>query len=312
VPRVIELPGETEPCSREECVAALRETGFEPRDEGSLLYAAGWLRRLGQDRDFLAAMMLDELKARHRDDTNTNNYGPQVIMLSGLGGSFFLRANIWPSPGEAAFRASGSDAFVYELPHDHNFDFLTYGYFGPGYRSDYWEYDYDAVAGAVGEDAGLRFVERSRLSPGKLMHYRAHRDVHSQLTPDGLSVSLNVMHASGAEGWLDQYRFDTAAGTVAGVVSTPATDVFLRIAVGLGGEEARDLAEHFARSHPSDRMRLAALEAQDGVLSIEERDDLWSKAEGSGARLVAMEARRYRRELATVGSKLPVGSRPNS
>jgi hypothetical protein len=34
-------------------------------------------------------------------------------------------------------RASGAAAFVYGLPHDHNFDFLTLGYFGPGYWSDY-------------------------------------------------------------------------------------------------------------------------------------------------------------------------------
>jgi hypothetical protein len=49
------------------------------------------------------------------------------------------------------------------------------------------------------------------------------------------------------------------------------------------------------------RMRLTALEAQAGVLSTEERDSLWRKAEGSGVRLVALEARRHREELAAVG-----------
>ena len=192
-------------------------------------------------------------------------------MLSPLGGEFFLRANIWPSRDEHMFRASGGGAFVYGLPHDHNFDFLTLGYFGPGYWSDYWEYDYEAVAGAIGEPAGLRFVERSRLEPGKLLHYRAHRDVHSQLPPDALSVSLNVMHAGGAQGWLDQYRFDVERNTIAGVLSPGASEVFLRIAVGLGGDEALDLAERFARTHPSDRMRLTALEAQAGVLGARRR-----------------------------------------
>jgi hypothetical protein len=73
--------------------------------------------------------------------------------------------------------------------------------------------------------------------------------------------------------------------------------VFLRIAVGLGGQEAFDLAERFARAHPSDRMRLTALEAHAGVLGAEERDDLWRRAESSGIRLVALEARRRRAEL---------------
>lgn len=297
MPRVIDLAGEAEPCAPGDCIDALGKAGFEPREEESLLHAAHWLSRLGRNRDFLAETMLAELEARHREDTGAGSYGPQVIMLSPLGGEIFLRANIWPSRDEHMFRASGGGAFVYELPHDHDFDFLTYGYFGPGYWSDYWEYDYEAVAGAVGEDAGLRFTGRSRLEPGKLMHYRGHRDVHSQLPPDALSVSLNVMHASGAQGWLDQYRFDVERGTIAGVLGTPASQVFLRVAVGLGSEDALDLAETFARRHPSERMRLAALEAQAGVLDMAGRDALWRRAESSGSLLVAVEARRQREEL---------------
>jgi hypothetical protein len=298
MPRVIDCTDETA-CSLEECTAALNASGFDPADEASLLHAAGWLRRLGNNRDFLAERLLAELKARHDDDHTASSYGPQVVMLSPLGGEFFLRANIWPSADEHMFRASGGGAFVYELPHDHNFDFLTVGYFGPGYWSDYWEYDYVAVAGAVGEKAGLRFVERGRLEPSKLMHYRAHRDVHSQLPPDALSVSLNVMHAGGAQGCLDQYRFDVEKDEIAAVLSPGASEVFLRVAVGLGCEEAHDLAERFARSHPSDRMRLTALDARAGVLQPLERDELWRRAEGSGSRLVALEARRRREALAT-------------
>ena len=302
MPRVIDpelVEGADEPaCELGDCIAALEQRGFDPADEDSLLHAAGWLRRLGMNRDFLAERLLTELKARHRQDDAASAYGPQVVMLSPLGGDFFLRANIWPSPDEHMFRASGGGSFVYELPHDHNFDFLTVGYFGPGYRSDYWEYDYEAVAGAVGEKAHLRFAGRSRLEPGKLMHYRAHRDVHSQLPPDALSVSLNVMHAGGAQGCLDQYRFDIEKDEIAAVLTPGASEVFLRIAVGFGCEESRDLAERFARSHPSDRTRLAALEAQAGVLELVDRDELWRRAEGAGSRLVAIEARRWRETLA--------------
>jgi len=294
-----ELPGaDSPPCELGQCIHALEETGFDPRDEGSLLHAAGWLRRLGENRAFLADLLLTELRNRHRAEDGAAAYGPQVVMLSPLGGEFFLRANIWPSPDEHLFRASGGSSFVYELPHDHNFDFLTHGYFGPGYRSDYWEYDYETVAGALGEKARLRFVERAQLSPGKIMHYRAHRDVHSQLPPEALSVSLNIMHAGGAQGWTDQYRFDTANDRIDGVLSPGAGEVFLRIAVGLGGEEALDLADHFARRHPSERMRLTALEAQAGLLDPAGREALWARAEGAGSRLVALEAQRHRAAIA--------------
>ena len=279
-------------------MAALEASGFDPDEDESLLHAARWLRRLGHDRAFLADLMLAELAKRHREEDRASAYGPQVIMLSPSSGEFYLRANIWPSPAEHMVRASGNASFAYGLPHDHNFDFLTLGYFGPGYWSDYWEYDFEAVAGAVGEPAELKFVERSQLEPGKLMHYRAHRDVHSQLPPDALSVSLNVVHAGGAQGWLDQYRFDVERNTVAGVLGPGASEVFLRIAVGLGGDEALDLADRFARSHPSDRMRLTALEAQAGALEPGERDALWRRAENSGSRLITLEARRRRVELA--------------
>ena len=301
MPRVIDLQDETG-CALGDCIAALEQQGFDPNEEESLVGAAGWLRRLGNDRDFLAEKMLAELKNRHREDEAATAYGAQVIMLSALGGEFFLRANVWPSREEHMFRASGSSAFVYELPHDHNFDFLTLGYFGPGYVSDYYEYDYEAVAGAVGEPAGLRFVERATLDPGKIMHYRAHRDVHSQLPPASLSVSLNIMHAGLAQGWTDQYRFDLERNTVSGVLSPGSSEVFLRIAVGLGGEEAQDLAEHFAKRHPSERMRLTALDARAGVLEPAERDALWRRAEAAGSGLVALEARRRRAELEALAS----------
>jgi hypothetical protein len=295
MPRVIS--GESgEACALGDCIAALEAEGLDPFDEASLLRAAGWLRRLGNNRDFLVELLLAELEKRHREEDTTATYGPQVIMLSPLGGEVFLRANIWPSRDEHMVRASGAATFVYGLPHDHNFDFLTLGYFGPGYWSDYWEYDYARVAGAVGEPAGLRFVERSRLEPGNLLHYRAHRDVHAQHPPDSLSVSLNVMHAGGAQGWLDQYRFDTERNAIAGVLSHGASEVFLRIAVGLGSSEARDLADRFARTHPSDRMRLIALEAQAGLLDAAGCDDLWRRAERSGCRLVALEATRRRKD----------------
>ena len=296
MPRVITLE-DTAKTSLGDCIAALNQSGFGPNEEDSLLGAAGHLLRLGNDRTFLGDIMLAELKSRHKQADAVTSYGAQVIMLSPLGGEFFLRANIWPSSQDHMFRASGASAFVYELPHDHNFDFLTLGYFGPGYTSDYYEYDYAAVAGAIGEKAGLRFIERGTLSPGKMMHYRAHLDVHSQLPPAALSVSLNIMHAGGAQGWTDQYRFDVENDTISGVLGPGASEVFLRIATGMGSPEALDLAEQFAAHHPSDRMRLSALDAQAGIMDAAARDDLWRRAESSGTALVAMEAKNRRAAL---------------
>ncbi len=299
MPRVIDL-NDDRTASLAECVDALAASGFDPGDEESLLHAAGWLRRLGNDPDFLGDVLIDELARRHRDDVLDNSYGPQVVMLAPPRGQFFIRANIWPSEQDYMVRASGGSSFVLGLPHDHNFNFLTLGYFGPGYWSDYYEYDYAEVAGYRGEPVpSLRFVERSRLEPGKLMLYRAHLDVHAQLPADSLSVSLNIMHTSGAQGWLDQYRFDLEQGTIAAILSPGPTEALLKVAVGLGSDEARDLAHRFARCHPSDSLRLAcwdALAAEEADLA--RRDALWREAERSGSRLVTMEARARRAEIA--------------
>lgn len=143
----------------------------------------------------------------------------------------------------------------------------------------------------------LKFIERSRLEPDKIMLYRAHQDVHAQLPADSLSVSLNIMHTTGAQGWLDQYRFDVERREIGAIITPGPSEAFLRIAVGLGGQESLDLAHRFARNHPSDRLRLAAWDA---LASREAdpvaRDALWRQAEGAGSRLVAMEARTRRAE----------------
>jgi hypothetical protein len=298
MPRVTDIADDRQ-ATLAECTDALASFGFNPEDENSLHHAAGWLRRLGNDQTFLGDILIEELAQRHREDGLDNAYGPQVMMLAPPNGQFFIRANIWPAADDYMVRASGGDAFVLGLPHDHNFNFLTLGYFGPGYWSDYYEYDYADVIGYRGEAVpSLKFIERSRLEQGKIMLYRAHLDVHAQGAADSLSVSLNIMQTTGAQGWLDQYRFDLERGEIGGIVSPGPSEAFLKVAVALGSDEALDLAHRFARQHPSDRLRLAAWDALAGrEADASARDALWREAEGAGSRLVAMEAQARRAEL---------------
>ncbi len=298
MPRVIEMH-DAGVATLAETTDALNTAGFDPRDEASLDHAARCLRRLGNDRNFLGDLLIEELAQRHREDVLDSAYGPQVVMLVPPQGQYFMRANIWPSEQEHMTRASGATSFAIGLPHDHNFSFLTLGYFGPGYWSDYYEYDNAAVSGYIGEPVpSLRFTGRSRLEQGKIMLYRAHLDVHAQLPADSLSVSLNIMHTQGAQGWLDQYRFDLERREIAAILAPGSSDAFIKLAVALGSAEALDLAHRFARSHPSDRMRLAAWNALASHAGSEAaRDALWRAAESAGSRMVAMEAKNRRAEL---------------
>ncbi len=298
MPRVIEI-ADQRVATLAEIADALNASGFDPNDEESLDHAARWLRRLGNDRNFLGNLLIEELAKRHRDDVLDNGYGPQVVMLVPPRGDYFIRANIWPSEHEHMTRASGASTFAIGLPHDHNFSFLTHGYFGPGYWSDYYEYDNGEVAGYRGEPVpSLRFTGRSRLEPEKIMLYRAHLDVHAQLPADSLSVSINIMHTQGAQPWLDQYRFDLERREIGAILAAAPSDAFIKLAVALGSDEALDLAHNFARQHPSDRMRLVAWDALASQAGSEAaRDALWRAAEGAGSRMVAMEARSRREEL---------------
>lgn len=301
MPRLIVPPADAAPCALGECAEALATRGFSPTEEDSLAHAAQWLHRLGRNASFLGDILLGALRDRHKAQP-AQGYGPQAIQLTRPHNGVFLRAAIWPAAADPIVRASGGASFVYGLPHDHNFSFLTHGYFGPGYWSDYYEYDYAAVAGWTGEPAHLRPTGRHRLEPGQILLYRAHRDVHRQLPADALSVSLNVMHAEPAMHWLDQYSFDLENGTIAARVDHGPSEAFLRIAVALGGDEALDLAERFAASHPSERMRLTALEALAGqYVDTAARDAVWARGETSGSRLVAMESKARRAALGAPG-----------
>ena len=300
MPRLIECDAQAQ-CSLEECTQAMAETPFDPNDEANLQASAVWLRKLTNNRSFLGDLLIEQVKDRYRDPAIESGYGPQAIALSNKVGGTFLRANIWPSQRDHCFQASGAKTFVYGVPHDHNFSFLTSGYLGPGYYSDYYEYDYASVAGFAGEQVPLRFIERSALHEGKMMLYRAHRDIHSQIPPDSLSVSLNIMHIGPAQGWHDQYGFDLEEGEIARVLSPNSTEVFLRTAIATAQPEALDLAERFGRSHPSDRLRLASFEARALLLDDPaQRDALWRAAEQSGCRMLEGVAKQRRSALAAL------------
>jgi hypothetical protein len=287
MPRLID-PGQGAAIGLDELVEALDANPVDVRDEDAFASWGALLARLGRNPDFLADLAIEELKARCAGQGSANGYGAQVFLLRPANGRYVLRANFWPARSDAVARASGPAAFFYDLPHDHNFPFITYGYMGPGYWSDYYEYDVAALDGLPGEAAGLRFVERSRLEPGKLMLYRMRRDVHVQLPPDSMSVSLNILGADPAQPWLDQYRFDIARGTIAEGLTVTAAEALVAIAVHVGN--GLDLAERFARAHPCPRIRVTALDALASALP-DEAAALFARAAGDADRFVAGHAR---------------------
>ena len=280
MPRLIDPPAGPA-LDLEAVVARLDEAGVDLADAESLARAAVLLAGLARNRDFLADRVATELKASFAGQLELSRYSAQVFLLHRSPRGFFLRANLWPAATDAAYRASGAAAFAYGLPHDHNFSFLTTGYWGPGYVSDYYDYDAEAIDGRLGEPLNLRFVERSSLSEGTMMLYRAHRDIHSQLPPESLSVSLNIMDEGEHVPWRDQYIVDLGQrtdgrGTIARRPTLTSGEMLLRCAVHLT-DNGKDIADHFAKAHPVPRVRanaiaaLAAVEEGAGRAEVLER-----------------------------------------
>jgi len=272
MPRLIEA-GDAPSMGLDALIDTLATTPFDPRDEEALAALAPLFARLGRNPDFLAERAIAELL--RREAAPRALYGPQVLLLHPPGGRFLLRACFWPAADDPATRAAGAGAFFYGMAHDHNFSFLSYGYFGPGYESDDYEYAGDRVTGYPGEAVALHPLGRRQLTPGALVLYRARRDVHRQLPPSALSVSLNLMAFDPAQPWIDQYRFDLAAGTIAQCLTSAPAEALLALAVPFG--EGAAVAERLARRHPSPRLRLAAvtaLAAADPARAM----TLWEKA----------------------------------
>ncbi len=243
-------------------VEALESGPSDLNDDECLASFAPSLRRLANNRSFLSDLVIRELKQRCAGQLEGNHYSAQVILLHSGSRKFMLRANFWPAASDSVIVNSGPGAFFYGQPHDHNFSFLTVGYAGPGYWSDYYEHNYERAAGFIGEKVELRFVERSRLAEGTMLLYRRHRDVHSQLPADSLSVSINIMAMSPATEFLDQYGFDLQSSRIRTIVNRSTLEPLIALAGQLGGENGRDLVEDFAERHPSERIRFAAWKAR--------------------------------------------------
>lgn len=247
-------------CTLEECQAALDRQGFDPGNPDSVQHAAQWLARLAANRTFLGDLAILEVQRDCRR-AGGQGYSPQVMMLGEPRPGWFMRANIWPSAEESVLHTSGEAAFVYGLAHDHNFDFLTVGYHGPGYASDHYEVDPDSVTGIVGEKVAMRFAGRMVLKPGQVMHYRARRDVHCQFAPPSLSVSINLIHGAAAQRWTDQFQYDLANQTIARVLTTCTGDSVGRMALALDADHCERPIARLAAEHEQPRLRWSALQA---------------------------------------------------
>lgn len=250
----------TESAEVGDVVAFMHDHKVDTSSHDDMLATTEILKRLSNNKTFVADLALKDLKTRGDMDHTDASYGPQTIMLHyDRRQNFYLRANFWPAEPDHIFRASGAGAFFYYSPHDHSFNFMTVGYFGPGYESNYYEYDYGAAHGYPGEQVPLRFVENSALSAGKVMLYRAFHDVHDQRPAREMSMSINIMESTLRGAFMDQYDFDIEKGQVSAMINRISAASLLPVVAQACDGDGHDFLHETVRSHFSGRVRCIAL-----------------------------------------------------
>lgn len=281
-------------------------TEIDLRDMDSVATAAPMLRGLANDHELVVSRLNQQVK---------DNFRSQVIpsaqaLFLGDGREFYVRANIWPSNADIASGRVYQDQFSYHLAHDHNYNFMTVGYYGPGYVTEIYQYDFDKVEGYVGEKVDLRFVERVHFTRGMVMLYYAGVDVHTQYPPDDLGITLNFMVATPEVRLRDQYFFDLERSTILehpSELDTSRRISVLKIAGHLGDGNTQQLLDDLSRSHPCRRTRLAAYDSLTR-LDPAEAQRIWERACGDREALVVHAAQK--RLLAADGASQPASLNP--
>jgi hypothetical protein len=277
------LPESDKVLALEEYLDFVRDE-VDPRDLASVGASARKLKELANNRTFVAEIFNRQLTIAF--DTLAF-YSPQSAIL-GASQPFSVRLNVWPIvSSNPRQRKIENGIYSYGDAHDHNFTFMTVGYYGPGYETIIYEYDRDQIVGYVGEHVDIRFLERTFLPVGKVMLYRPFTDIHTQIPPTSFSMSINLLISDPHNSVTQQYYFDIEKGIICDFVESLSTK---RVSVleclrFVGNENSKDLLHHLSKRHPCVRTRWAAFETL-AAMDPTNAEEYWAGAEQDPDRLV--------------------------
>jgi hypothetical protein len=204
---------------------------------------------------------------RNYDDPAYVGRSASIPIYSGEDG-LIVRANIW-RPEDATTKSS-IDYRDYTTTHNHDFTFITGTFLGPGYETELFRFSGDPFNHVVGDRVSLEAVGRETLAPGIAMIYEKCHDVHYQVYPAALSISINCFKIVPKDRLMPLYTFDTEAGRISSVTE-PQVDVqgnLFDIAARLGEPQFLQSLERIAISHPHPRCRAAAQRSLDDVRTV--------------------------------------------
>jgi hypothetical protein len=253
----------TAPISLEEFEYRFRNLNISCDDEQGLVEAACLLSSLSKDKtvvnEYLKRLLTYD--ASHTDKNYELGFTAQVFPLRPLHNGHLLRAVVWPSKSDEFYVNTGSDLYYYGVPHNHNFHFLTVGYHGPGYTSEYYEIAEPTDGWHPGARVAPKFVGREQLSEEKVMLYRAHTDVHSQFPPEKTSISLNIIPASLGARFSRQFVFNSDVNEVSYFYQNEFNPIIFSFAAAMQSENVVNTLMDIYEKNPNPFIRYHALRA---------------------------------------------------
>lgn len=224
----------------DELIDLLRSFDEGVFDDNHLEESVHALKKLYNNRRFLTLHLNSLLKDFAKEGKNFYTF--QVFMIA-QEKYFNLRAPIWmPASGLASDKA-----YIYDIPHDHNFNLLTLGYLGDGYKTDIYQYDSNAIQGLPGESVSIYGREQYQLKPGHVIHMGMNSDIHTQIPPNDLSISVNIMQTKMLSD--KQFIFDIENSCVVRKIEGDRDRALLALAETLGDENTQDIIEHLKSKH---------------------------------------------------------------
>lgn len=242
MPLEITLPPDPKSIELEEYINTLQEMKYDLTCHDDIIDSAKYLKQLSNNKAFLINYLCEELKDI-ASFQKANYYGPQVFIIH-TAEKYFIRAVVWNpiSKAELAIKE-----YKYDICHDHNFDILTIGHFGPGYESRCYTYDNTKVTGLLGEKIKMIKEETLTLSEGKIVLYRAKKDIHIQLPPTNLSISVNLMPRSSQRNQ-PQFQFDEETHQLCKYIQLSGSELIVRMAGILGDDHFADMLDSIFKS----------------------------------------------------------------
>lgn len=231
MPLIISIPQDQQSIDLKEFIETVESHNYDFTNQDDLINSAIYLNKLNNNKRFVMERIVSEL-----DDLpnfqRSNKNGPNVFVLH-KASNYLLRAVVWnPTPAIEENQKN----LRYDIYHDHNFDLLTIGHFGPGYRTKCFTYNSEQTTGLLDEHVEMLDEGMFTLTEGRILLFKNKYDIHTQLPPDSLSVSLNIIPTRKISNY-PQFQFNEQKSQISKYIHVSGNELVVRIAGVLGNKD---------------------------------------------------------------------------